>query len=579
MEKCPHFTIRGAVAEFRKKDWRLNYPFPVHQELSPEQIHFLLPPLDTPKFKWWYCESCVRDLIGDDCPHQLISPELITTKESSTVDKLLIVNNSTAMIINAGASPRQPILDKHQMESEHSKTTAICHISDSSCLITEKPKVMFDLNETPTSETSDQPTLGIIHAPETRDLTFSDPECQITKIASAQKQHTGNTEEYGASYIAGSGCHSPEMEIIDSFEGASKKRRAPKYRTISELLKCTGENPENIQSNGTTEMVQNKKKGEQLKIQEKHGPEVTEKVSKNDDAGRNGTNRALDFSLPIEKNKFLRREDLQPSPVLFYKRKHRQFLVQDDTSATTFCDSLQRGAAVTQNETGNLLLPKKRRIFGDEVSETRRDINNFQKPKSVAIKRKILNSSSSQKIVKHDSTSPKDEQSLIPFVKHGKSPSTQSKKIVGKGVNQRKYGSQQPKKNCSDVISNASEEVSLIERPSLVGEELFLTDKPIQSPLVRSKEALARMHLLGVAAAETNDRETLSDTSISGAILPVSAIREEFINVYSETEYEGCAQAIVPTDYVSIDEAKELFMLGPENLPLRSHRILKTCCS
>ncbi|XP_027355164.1 protein EMBRYONIC FLOWER 1 [Abrus precatorius] len=45
--KCEHFSIRGYVSEIRQKDWKIGWPFPVHE--SDKQSS--LPPLDVPKYR------------------------------------------------------------------------------------------------------------------------------------------------------------------------------------------------------------------------------------------------------------------------------------------------------------------------------------------------------------------------------------------------------------------------------------------------------------------------------------------------------------------------------------------------
>ncbi|XP_023914131.1 protein EMBRYONIC FLOWER 1 [Quercus suber] len=61
--KCEHFSIRGYVAEIHKKDWKRCYPFSLEgdQTESEEQTSFL-PPLDVPKFRWWRCQNCLREV-------------------------------------------------------------------------------------------------------------------------------------------------------------------------------------------------------------------------------------------------------------------------------------------------------------------------------------------------------------------------------------------------------------------------------------------------------------------------------------------------------------------------------------
>lgn len=60
--KCEHFSIRGYVAETRKKNWEIGWPFPPTDENEglEGQIPNMLPPLDVPKFRYWACQKCVQ---------------------------------------------------------------------------------------------------------------------------------------------------------------------------------------------------------------------------------------------------------------------------------------------------------------------------------------------------------------------------------------------------------------------------------------------------------------------------------------------------------------------------------------
>ncbi|KAF8388962.1 hypothetical protein HHK36_025646 [Tetracentron sinense] len=59
--KCGHFSIRGYVAEIRRKDRRICWPFSSfgnHNE-SEEQTD-MLPPLHVSESRWWGCQNCLR---------------------------------------------------------------------------------------------------------------------------------------------------------------------------------------------------------------------------------------------------------------------------------------------------------------------------------------------------------------------------------------------------------------------------------------------------------------------------------------------------------------------------------------
>ncbi|KAL4194017.1 hypothetical protein AMTRI_Chr05g66630 [Amborella trichopoda] len=58
--KCGHFSIRGYVAEIRKLDRKVSWPFcvPQNHEESEDCLHSL-PPMRVPQFKWWGCGNCL----------------------------------------------------------------------------------------------------------------------------------------------------------------------------------------------------------------------------------------------------------------------------------------------------------------------------------------------------------------------------------------------------------------------------------------------------------------------------------------------------------------------------------------
>ncbi|RWR82887.1 protein EMBRYONIC FLOWER 1-like protein [Cinnamomum micranthum f. kanehirae] len=60
-EKCGHFSIRGYVAEVRKTDWKITWPFSVPDDCneSDEDAQWL-PPLCVSEFRWWRCPNCLR---------------------------------------------------------------------------------------------------------------------------------------------------------------------------------------------------------------------------------------------------------------------------------------------------------------------------------------------------------------------------------------------------------------------------------------------------------------------------------------------------------------------------------------
>ncbi|KOM28644.1 hypothetical protein LR48_Vigan561s003400 [Vigna angularis] len=60
--KCEHFSIRGYVSEIRRKDWKICWPFQVHE--SDKQPSFL--PLDAPKYRCRRCQNSAVEIAAKD---------------------------------------------------------------------------------------------------------------------------------------------------------------------------------------------------------------------------------------------------------------------------------------------------------------------------------------------------------------------------------------------------------------------------------------------------------------------------------------------------------------------------------
>ncbi|XP_042499343.1 uncharacterized protein LOC122077460 [Macadamia integrifolia] len=66
-DECRHFSIRGYVAEVRRKDPKICWPFPTVGDLNKLEEQ-MLPPLHVPKFRWWKCQNCLRKTDAKDTP-------------------------------------------------------------------------------------------------------------------------------------------------------------------------------------------------------------------------------------------------------------------------------------------------------------------------------------------------------------------------------------------------------------------------------------------------------------------------------------------------------------------------------
>lgn len=62
----------GYVAEVRKRDKKICWPFPLnecHNKLEEQTC--ILPPLDVPKFRWWHCQNCLQELGSKDTDKEI----------------------------------------------------------------------------------------------------------------------------------------------------------------------------------------------------------------------------------------------------------------------------------------------------------------------------------------------------------------------------------------------------------------------------------------------------------------------------------------------------------------------------
>ncbi|KAJ4953234.1 hypothetical protein NE237_030066 [Protea cynaroides] len=66
-DKCGHFSIRGYVAEVRRKDRKICWPFPTVGNCNKLEEQ-MLPPLHVPEFRWWCCQNCLRKTDAKDAP-------------------------------------------------------------------------------------------------------------------------------------------------------------------------------------------------------------------------------------------------------------------------------------------------------------------------------------------------------------------------------------------------------------------------------------------------------------------------------------------------------------------------------
>ncbi|OIT30217.1 PREDICTED: protein EMBRYONIC FLOWER 1-like isoform X1 [Nicotiana attenuata] len=105
---CQHFSIRGYVAEMRKRDRKICSPFASSSDCSTTSEE-QLPPLDVPKFRWWRCKNCIHE-IGT---------------ESAGEDSEILSSSSRSRLISANMASTSAMANvlpetKHELTSRKS---------------------------------------------------------------------------------------------------------------------------------------------------------------------------------------------------------------------------------------------------------------------------------------------------------------------------------------------------------------------------------------------------------------------------------------------------------------------------
>uniref|UniRef100_A0A7N0U8L5 Uncharacterized protein n=1 Tax=Kalanchoe fedtschenkoi TaxID=63787 RepID=A0A7N0U8L5_KALFE len=361
MMSCEHFTIRGAVAEFRKKDLRLNCPFKADCKLRPEAV---LLPLKIPKFRRWCCESCVADLIEDSSCEVSIVSEVgnksksdycyfdnsagtsavlsdigVVAKEDSSArgkdngkaraatdtsmialetSKLLTVENNAGVVINATDNSAQMKSNDAQTGVNGGQTT------DSILPIIQRRTEFFDLNQIPYVEPSE---LALV-----ADWIQCDEQKASVDLHAEPVKTPDPIVGAAAAFASEDNFnHPPEKGTVESSRVSGEavtdcnvtvKKRTPKYRLLSELLSVKEEGSETVLPGGTGEIgaasLKNncklKKKRKLRRIQQKQG--LGHLNLSKDEREEKIQNRTFDCSRLKVKGRMLIADKGQPSVMI-----------------------------------------------------------------------------------------------------------------------------------------------------------------------------------------------------------------------------------------------------------------------
>ncbi|XP_038986183.1 uncharacterized protein LOC103715406 isoform X2 [Phoenix dactylifera] len=112
-ETCDHFSIRGYVAEIRKTDPKICWPFSMFHDQTSDKHISLLPPLPVTKFKCWDCQNCLRKANNSATTRATEAPSNIQNIEA---------NNGTYILgntfISFHANDKELLPGFHQLSEE-----------------------------------------------------------------------------------------------------------------------------------------------------------------------------------------------------------------------------------------------------------------------------------------------------------------------------------------------------------------------------------------------------------------------------------------------------------------------------
>ncbi|KAL0874572.1 hypothetical protein Bca101_024277 [Brassica carinata] len=127
MVKCDHFSIRGYVAETRERDHNKCWPFPEESVILVDQESYSLPCLSVPKFRWWRCMSCIRDINADETKDCGLHPN------SRSISGKKIDGNSTVSLTQSKLNSLAIIDQEKERRIDNSTGDAVDVNEDVNC--------------------------------------------------------------------------------------------------------------------------------------------------------------------------------------------------------------------------------------------------------------------------------------------------------------------------------------------------------------------------------------------------------------------------------------------------------------
>ncbi|KAH0895601.1 hypothetical protein HID58_045169, partial [Brassica napus] len=269
MVKCDHFSIRGYVAETRERDHNKCWPFPEESVTLVDQENYSLPSLSVPKFRWWRCMSCIRDINADETKDCGLHPNSKSLSGKKQLD------GNSSVILSQSKLNSLTIIDQEKERRTGIEDNAVEKKGDANCKRSQKDDhratIFLKRGNNPSTDAS---------TVKSKSRKLASQEHVRNKKAKLEREIKPVTT-FGSSDIAGvvddtppkaiknhnkdslalTECDNGSSESINLAMTGLQRRKTRKVRRLSELL----DQPETKTSGGKEE-PSSSKRGRKRKV-------------------------------------------------------------------------------------------------------------------------------------------------------------------------------------------------------------------------------------------------------------------------------------------------------------------------
>ncbi|GMH06986.1 hypothetical protein Nepgr_008826 [Nepenthes gracilis] len=124
-ESCNPFSIRGYVADVRKRDWKKCFPFASDGDDNDSMDKtYELPPIDVPKFRWWQCSRCLQESRSQGITQEFLMPPNHCNSGSrcTVISSRKLVQDAGPGLVSSKDIRRTSKLDFHKSPNHDAST-------------------------------------------------------------------------------------------------------------------------------------------------------------------------------------------------------------------------------------------------------------------------------------------------------------------------------------------------------------------------------------------------------------------------------------------------------------------------